>query len=69
LLAAKKLGGKAEEYLVFEDAPAGIAAEASDAQVMVITAAHQHAFKTNHTALASHDTHDAERGLLRLRSR
>jgi sugar-phosphatase len=61
---------KAEECLVFEDAPAGIAAaEASDAQVMVITAAHQHAFKTNHTALASYDTYGAERGVLQLRSR
>jgi sugar-phosphatase len=73
LLAAKRLGVKAEECLVFEDAPAGIAAaEASGAQVMVITAAHQHAFKTKHPTLTSYDTCGVavtEQGLLQLRSR
>jgi sugar-phosphatase len=73
LLAAEKLGVKAEECLVFEDAPAGIAAaEASGAQVMVITAAHQHVVETTHPTLASYDTYRAsvtEHGLLQLRPR
>jgi sugar-phosphatase len=73
LLAAKKLGVKAEECLVFEDASAGIAAaEAAGAKLMVITAAHQHSFETTHPTLASYDTYGVavtEQGLLQLRSR
>ncbi|TGV63743.1 HAD family hydrolase, partial [Mesorhizobium sp. M00.F.Ca.ET.149.01.1.1] len=43
LLAAKRLGVEARDCLVFEDAPAGIAAgEASGASVMVISATHVH---------------------------
>lgn len=49
LAAAARLGVPASECLVFEDAPAGIAAaEASGADVMVITATHQHVAETPH---------------------
>ena len=48
-LAAKRLGFDATDCLVFEDAPAGIqAAEAAGADVMVITATHQHRMETAH---------------------
>jgi sugar-phosphatase len=56
LLAAKRLGVDIKDCLVFEDAPAGIAAaEAAGASVMVITAAHLHAFQTQHTTLGSYE--------------
>ena len=49
LVAAERLGVKASDCLVFEDAPAGIAAgEAAGADVMVITATHSHAIETSH---------------------
>lgn len=49
LLAAERLGVKASDCLVFEDAPAGIAAgEAAGADVMVITATHDGHFETAH---------------------
>lgn len=49
LLAAERLGVKASECLVFEDAPAGIAAgEAAGADVLVITATHGHPIETRH---------------------
>jgi sugar-phosphatase len=49
LVAAERLGVKASDCLVFEDAPAGIAAaEAAGADVMVITATHSHAIETRH---------------------
>lgn len=71
LLAARKLGVKPEECLVFEDAPAGIAAaEAAGAKVMVITAAHPHAIETAHPTLATYDTYGVavdEQGFLQLR--
>jgi mannitol-1-/sugar-/sorbitol-6-phosphatase len=55
LLAAKRLGYPAEECLVFEDSAAGIAAaEAAGAAVVVITATHTHAFKTQHPSLADY---------------
>jgi sugar-phosphatase len=58
LLAAKKLGVKPEDCLVFEDAPAGIAAaEAAGAKVMVITATHRHPIETPHPGLTSYDTY------------
>jgi sugar-phosphatase len=48
-LAAKRLGFDAADCLVFEDAPAGIAAgEAAGADVMVITATHSHVLETPH---------------------
>lgn len=72
LLAAKKLGVKPEECLVFEDAPAGIAAaEAAGAKVMVITAAHQHLIVTAHPTLATYDSYGVvidDQGFLQLRS-
>jgi sugar-phosphatase len=49
LLAARRLGVEAGDCLIFEDAPAGIqAAEAAGADVMVITATHQHPVETAH---------------------
>ena len=48
-LAAKRLGVSARDCLVFEDAPAGIAAaEAAGASVLVITATHAHPLETRH---------------------
>lgn len=52
LLGAQRLGHKAEDCLVFEDAPAGIrAAEAAGARVLVITATHNHAGGTPHPSV------------------
>lgn len=49
LLAAERLGFKATDCLVFEDAPAGIAAGvAAGADVLVITATHSGHFDTPH---------------------
>jgi sugar-phosphatase len=56
LLAARRLGVDARDCLVFEDAPAGIAAgEASGASVMVISATHAHPIQTRHASIASYD--------------
>ena len=56
LLAAKRLGVEARDCLVFEDAPAGIAAgEASGASVMVISATHVHPLVTPHPTIRSYD--------------
>ena len=56
LLAASRLGVETRDCLVFEDAPAGIAAaEAAGASVMVISATHQHPMATPHTAIAGYD--------------
>jgi len=56
LLAAKRLGVDIKDCLVFEDAPAGIAAaEAAGASVMVITATHEHAITTAHSTLANYE--------------
>ncbi|ANT48900.1 HAD-IA family hydrolase [Mesorhizobium amorphae] len=55
-LAAERLGVDARDCLVFEDAPAGIAAaEAAEATVMVISATHGHPLQTPHMAIASYD--------------
>ena len=55
LLAAERLGVKASDCLIFEDAPAGIAAaEAAGADVMVITATHRHPFETPHATTGSY---------------
>ncbi|HJV42919.1 HAD-IA family hydrolase [Caulobacter sp.] len=49
LLAAQRLSHAIEDCLVFEDAPAGIAAaEAAGAKVVVITATHSHPLETPH---------------------
>lgn len=56
LLAARRLGVEPRDCLVFEDAPAGIAAgEASGASVMVISATHTHPMQTSHASIASYD--------------
>ncbi|RRH94673.1 HAD family hydrolase [Mesorhizobium tamadayense] len=56
LLAAERLGVEARDCLVFEDAPAGIAAgEASGASVMVISATHVHPVVTQHASIATYD--------------
>ncbi|WP_426141399.1 HAD-IA family hydrolase [Pseudomonas sp. DWP3-1-2] len=56
LLAAKRLGVDATDCLIFEDAPAGIAAaEAAGASVVVITATHEHEMNTPHGTLASYE--------------
>ena len=52
LLAATCLGVPADQCLVFEDTPAGIAAaEAAGAAVMVITVTHAHPLETVHPAV------------------
>lgn len=55
LLAAKRLGVKASDCLIFEDAPAGIAAaEAAGADVMVITATHGGHYETPHATTGNY---------------
>ncbi|MBZ9707457.1 HAD-IA family hydrolase [Mesorhizobium sp. ESP7-2] len=69
-LGARRLGFDARDCLVFEDAPAGIAAaEAAGASVMVINATHQHPLATQHAAIAGYDEIDItvdERGWVAL---
>lgn len=70
LLAAQRLGVAAAECLVFEDAPAGIAAGvAAGATVVVVTATHSHPLETNHATIASYAELSAtvENGAVRLR--
>ncbi len=56
LLAADRLGVAIDECLVFEDAPAGIAAaEAAGADVMVLTATHRHPVETVHPRIAGYE--------------
>jgi sugar-phosphatase len=51
-LAAARLGVSARDCLVFEDAPAGIAAaEAAGASVVVVTLTHSHPLDTAHLAV------------------
>jgi sugar-phosphatase len=55
LVAAKRLGQKIEDCLVFEDAPAGIqAAEAAGAALVVVTAAHKGSLDTSHPTIAGY---------------
>jgi sugar-phosphatase len=54
-LAASRLGVSACDCLVFEDAPAGIAAaEAAGASVLVISATHAHPLDTRHPVAADY---------------
>ena len=56
LLAAGRLGVRADDCLVFEDAPAGIAAaEAAGAAVLVIGATHPHPIATPHRVLQGYE--------------
>jgi sugar-phosphatase len=56
-LAAARLGVSARDCLVFEDAPAGIAAgESAGASVVVITATHAHPLHTAHLAVRDYAT-------------
>jgi sugar-phosphatase len=55
LLAAKLLGQKIEDCVVFEDTPAAIqAAEAAGAAVVVVTALHKHPLDTNHPTITGY---------------
>ena len=55
LLGAERLGAKASDCLIFEDAPAGIrAAEAAGGDVVVITATHQTPMETMHLAIGDY---------------
>jgi len=55
-LGAQRLGVDAGDCLVFEDAPAGIAAaEAAGAAVMVINATHHHASQSQHAAISGYE--------------
>ena len=55
LLAAKRLGQKIEDCLVFEDAPAGIqAAEAAGAALVVVTTTHNHPLDTKHPTITGY---------------
>jgi sugar-phosphatase len=61
LLAAERLGVSASECLVFEDAPAGIAAaEAAGSAVVVVTATHTHPVETPHPTVRGFDSLRAE---------
>ncbi len=57
LLGAERLGVSAQDGLIFEDAPAGIAAaEAAGARVMLVTATHDHRSDSGHAAIASYQS-------------
>ena len=61
LLAAKRLGFDVTDCLIFEDASVGIqAAEASGANLVVITSTHPHPIQTPHATLASYDSVSVE---------
>jgi len=63
VLAATRLGVAAGDCLVFEDAPAGIAAaEAAGAAVVVITATHAHPLPTRHAVTRDYATLGASIG-------
>ncbi|WP_025885878.1 HAD family hydrolase [Asaia prunellae] len=56
LLGAQRLGFKAENCVVFEDAPAGIkAGEAANASVVVITATHKHEMDVPHPTVPGYE--------------
>ncbi len=57
LLGAKRLGVAPEACLIFEDAPAGIAAaEAAGARVMVVTATHDDKSGAGHAAIEDYES-------------
>lgn len=56
-LAAKRLGVDVTECLIFEDATVGIlAAEAAGADLVVVTATHDHPIETAHATLANYQS-------------
>lgn len=73
LLAAKKLGVKPADCLIFEDAAAGIrAGEAAEAELLIVTSTHTHPIATPHPSIVNYKalraTADAD-GWLRLAER
>ncbi|MHC8382282.1 HAD-IA family hydrolase [Pseudomonas sp. LB3P14] len=72
-LAAERLGVEPADCLIFEDAAVGIlAAEAAGADLIVVTATHDHPLQTPHATLASYETVDCRvvaEGLLHLEQR
>jgi sugar-phosphatase len=55
-LAAQRLGLDVRECLIFEDATVGIqAAEAAEADLLVITSTHDHPIQTPHDTMADYD--------------
>jgi sugar-phosphatase len=61
LLAAERLGFDVKDCLIFEDASVGIqAAEASGADLVVITSTHPHPIQTPHATLVSYDSVSVE---------
>lgn len=59
-LAAERLGVEPADCLIFEDATVGIlAAEAAGADLIVVTATHDHPLQTPHATLASYDSVEA----------
>jgi sugar-phosphatase len=61
LLAAERLGVAASDCLVWEDAPAGIAAgEAAGAGVMVVTATHHAPLETAHRSIEDYGSLSVE---------
>jgi len=56
-LAAKRLGVEPADCLIFEDATVGIlAAEAAGADLIVVTATHDHPLQTPHATLTSYES-------------
>lgn len=56
-LAAERLGVEPADCLIFEDATVGIlAAEAAGADLIVVTATHDHPLQTPHATLVSYDS-------------
>lgn len=55
-LAAQRLGVAVTECLIFEDATVGIqAAEAAEADLLIITSTHEHPLETSHATMASYE--------------
>jgi sugar-phosphatase len=57
LLAAQRLGVDATQCLIFEDAKVGIfAAQASGADLLIITSTHQHPIQTSHQTMPDYES-------------
>lgn len=56
-LAAQRLGLEVTQCLIFEDAAVGIqAAEAAEADLLVMTSTHEHPIETPHATMADYDS-------------